>query len=121
MFSSESTTLTTSLSHHPSSLNLSLITKSTRPPVSSCPVSLSDSSSPQSSTMADQVSEALEVPREFVKDGVQFSTQPILSRARWSHIIKLVDANMAYSLVTRCQKPDQKEFLKVRCLGKPNV
>lgn len=42
----------------------------------SCPVSLSDFSTPQLSTMADQVSEALEVPREFVKDGVQFSMWP---------------------------------------------
>lgn len=68
--------LANSFSHQPSSLNLSLITKSTRPVYSSCPVSLSDFSTPQSSTMADQVSEALEVPREFVKDGVQFSKWP---------------------------------------------
>ncbi|ROV95766.1 hypothetical protein VPNG_08742 [Cytospora leucostoma] len=37
--------------------------------------------------MADQVSEILEAPREFVKDGTQF--------------------------LTRCQKPDQKEFIKI--------
>ncbi|KUI57675.1 putative protein transport protein Sec61 subunit gamma [Cytospora mali] len=37
--------------------------------------------------MADQVSEILEAPREFVKDGMQF--------------------------MTRCQKPDQKEFIKI--------
>ncbi|KAK7748058.1 hypothetical protein SLS53_001310 [Cytospora paraplurivora] len=37
--------------------------------------------------MADQVSEILEAPREFIKDGTQF--------------------------LTRCQKPDQKEFIKI--------
>lgn len=37
--------------------------------------------------MSDQVSEILEAPKEFVHDGMQF--------------------------MKRCQKPDQKEFLKV--------
>ncbi|KAM5347018.1 hypothetical protein ACJ41O_010023 [Fusarium nematophilum] len=37
--------------------------------------------------MADQVQELLEVPSEFVRDGVQF--------------------------VRRCTKPDQKEFLRL--------
>ena len=37
--------------------------------------------------MADKVQEALEVPREFVKEGVQF--------------------------INRAQKPDQKEFIKI--------
>ncbi|KAB5560167.1 protein transporter Sec61 subunit gamma [Coniochaeta sp. 2T2.1] len=37
--------------------------------------------------MSDQVQEILDVPREFVKDGVQF--------------------------MNRCQKPDKKEFLKI--------
>lgn len=37
--------------------------------------------------MADQVQEILDVPREFVKDGIQF--------------------------LNRCQKPDKKEFLKI--------
>lgn len=36
--------------------------------------------------MSDQVSEILEAPKEFVHDGMQF--------------------------MKRCQKPDQKEFLK---------
>lgn len=39
--------------------------------------------------MSDQVSEILEAPKEFVHDGMQF--------------------------MKRCQKPDQKEFLKVCC------
>ncbi|KAJ9161622.1 hypothetical protein NKR19_g2072 [Coniochaeta hoffmannii] len=37
--------------------------------------------------MSDQVQEILDVPREFVKDGLQF--------------------------INRCQKPDKKEFLKI--------
>ncbi|EOO01649.1 putative protein transporter sec61 subunit gamma protein [Phaeoacremonium minimum UCRPA7] len=37
--------------------------------------------------MSDQVQEILDVPREFVKDGVQF--------------------------MNRCQKPDRKEFIKI--------
>ncbi|KAF3765834.1 hypothetical protein M406DRAFT_38784 [Cryphonectria parasitica EP155] len=37
--------------------------------------------------MADQVSEILEAPKEFVHDGMQF--------------------------MKRCQKPDQKEFIKI--------
>ncbi|KAH8907921.1 protein transporter Sec61 subunit gamma [Coniochaeta ligniaria NRRL 30616] len=37
--------------------------------------------------MSDQVQEILDVPREFVKDGIQF--------------------------LNRCQKPDKKEFLKI--------
>ncbi|KOS20962.1 putative protein transport protein Sec61 subunit gamma [Escovopsis weberi] len=37
--------------------------------------------------MADQVEEILDVPREFFRDGVQF--------------------------INKCQKPDQKEFLKL--------
>ncbi|RFU27561.1 hypothetical protein B7463_g8785, partial [Scytalidium lignicola] len=37
--------------------------------------------------MADQVQELLEVPREFLRDGMQF--------------------------MNRCQKPDRKEFLKI--------
>lgn len=41
--------------------------------------------------MSDQVSEILEAPKEFVHDGMQF--------------------------MKRCQKPDQKEFLKVNNAG----
>lgn len=41
--------------------------------------------------MSDQVSEILEAPKEFVHDGMQF--------------------------MKRCQKPDQKEFLKVSTIG----
>jgi len=37
--------------------------------------------------MADQVQELLEIPREFLKDGLQF--------------------------INRCQKPDRKEFYKI--------
>jgi len=37
--------------------------------------------------MADAVTEALDVPREFVKDGVLF--------------------------INKCTKPDQKEFIKI--------
>lgn len=37
--------------------------------------------------MADQVQELLDMPMDFVKDGVQF--------------------------VNKCQKPDQKEFIKI--------
>ncbi|KAL2162684.1 hypothetical protein VTH06DRAFT_6520 [Thermothelomyces fergusii] len=38
-------------------------------------------------TMADQIQEILDVPREFVKDGVQF--------------------------INRAQKPDRREFIKI--------
>ncbi|EFW99069.1 protein secE/sec61-gamma protein [Grosmannia clavigera kw1407] len=37
--------------------------------------------------MSDQIQEILDVPREFVKDGLQF--------------------------INRCQKPDVKEFVKI--------
>lgn len=41
------------------------------------------------------------------------SVRSLLSRSRWSHPVKVVDADVEHFLVTRCQKPDQKEFLKV--------
>lgn len=41
------------------------------------------------------------------------SVRSLLSRSRWFHTVKVVDADVEHLLVTRCQKPDQKEFLKV--------
>ncbi|EAA32047.1 hypothetical protein GE21DRAFT_8119 [Neurospora crassa] len=37
--------------------------------------------------MADQIQEILDVPREFLKDGIQF--------------------------IKKCQKPDRREFIKI--------
>jgi hypothetical protein len=104
--------LTNSFSHHPFSLNLSLIPKSTRPlfPAAQALFRISLLHDHlQWPTKSRKLWRCLGSSSRMESSSVR---SPLLP-PRLSHNVMEVIANNKHLLVTRCQKPDQKEFLKV--------